>query len=224
MDVLVFCGQGSLAANTSEKCTLALDDAESTSGTILLNACFHAFRVEISKFTLDEKRLIGITESHFHSPRSLLASPIFNNSVISGSSLFLSQTLRYLSVVESSPDFAESNAPFSGFLVNSSIGVAGFSSGILPAIVVGSSSNVTEFISRSVEVYRLVLWIGFRCQIYRATVLDTIGTDRYRDSPWSLVFLGLNKESAEQALTKFHADNVSLPILSSVSTIQPQFY
>ncbi len=206
LNVPVFAGQGTTAADSSATRKQASTDASSSAGSLLLTACFEAFHAELSCLSQHEILTSGIDVSDFKSKMTLLDIPAeryLHNPIITGTTLFLLQSLRYLAYVESSGADGESLTPFSDILrgnLENSLGVLGFSSGILPAVVTGTSFNTISYISRSVEAYRLALWIGIRTQRYK------VQTDLYDPAaPWSLVFLGLSKESAEDAIANFKA-------------------
>ncbi|KAF7371094.1 Non-reducing polyketide synthase terA [Mycena sanguinolenta] len=147
--------------------------------------------------------MAGIDLGDFKNKDSLLNAPGFryhHNPIISGTTLFLFQSLRYLNFVEASAVTESSLTPFSDVLGRSHC-ILGFSSGILPACVVSSSSDLISYISCSVQAFRIALWIGVRTQIYRATTLIR-GT--IPDSSWSLVVHGISKNKAEELLQGFH--------------------
>lgn len=207
LNIPIFAGQGTAAANTTATRKQALKDASSSAGSLLLAACFEAFHSELSSLSQQEILKSGIDIADFKNKNTLLELPAeryINNPIVSGTTLFLLQSLRYLAYVESSGAAGESLTPFSDVLkgnLEHSLGVLGFSSGILPAVVAGTSFNVVSYISRSVEAYRLAVWIGIRTQQYRdQVILDDSA------APWSLVFLGLDKKSAEEAITAFNSD------------------
>ncbi|KAF4596739.1 Type I Iterative Polyketide synthase (PKS) [Pleurotus pulmonarius] len=210
LDVPVFAGQGTTAANSPQTRQQALKDAASPAGSLLLSSCFETFHNELSTLTTEELASVDITLSEFANKNALLEVPsdkYSNNSLITGPTLFLIQSLRYLAFVEASGLENDSLTPFSDVLkgnLEHGLGVFGFSSGILPAVVVGSALSTITYISRAVEAYRLALWIGVRTQIYRAKHAASDPS-----SPWSLVFLGISKEATEEAIINFAKDNVA---------------
>ncbi|KAF4571087.1 Type I Iterative Polyketide synthase (PKS) [Pleurotus pulmonarius] len=210
LDVPVFAGQGTTAANSPQTRQQALKDAASPAGSLLLSSCFETFHNELSTLTTEELASVDVTLSEFANKNALLEVPsdkYSNNSLITGPTLFLIQSLRYLAFVEASGLENDSLTPFSDVLkgnLEHGLGVFGFSSGILPAVVVGSALSTITYISRAVEAYRLALWIGVRTQIYRAKHAANDPS-----SPWSLVFLGISKEATEEAIINFSKDNVA---------------
>ncbi|TFK52663.1 polyketide synthase [Heliocybe sulcata] len=217
-DVPVFAGQGTAAASSLQTREQALRDAESASGTLLLTSCYQAFLTELATLSPEELELVDVDPADFETAQSLLAaSPerYQRNPVISSTTLFLIQSLRYLAHVESQASAEKSAAPFFDYLkknVEHGLGVLGFSSGILPACVVGTSKNTLAYVMHAVEAYKLAFWIGVRCQLYRAATLTVEGAPGKESMlPWSLVFMGMGRKSAEKAIAEFRTKHANLP-------------
>lgn len=212
LNIPVFAGQGAAAADYPAFRKQAQRDATSSAGSLLLTACFEAFHAELSCLAQDEILRTGIDLSDFKHRNAILDIPpdcYLSNPILTGTTLFLFQSLRYLAYIETSGGVEETLAPFSDVLKGNreyQLGVLGFSSGILPAVVVATSFNTISYISRSVEAYRLAFWIGVRVQQFREKIAL-----HNPDSPWSLVFSGLDKKSAEEAIIAF--DSVHIPCL-----------
>jgi hypothetical protein len=210
LHIPVFPGQGTIAAFSAQTRQQALYDASSPSGSTLLSAYHETFHAELSALSPSDLQNIDIDTTHFTKKESLLALPkesYTNNPIISGPSLLIIQTLRYLAFIEATASSANSLTPFSDLLkpnLEHRVGVLGFSSGILPACVVGTSFSTISYISRAVEAYRLSVWIGIRTQLYRRTTLDAAFIDTDSTLPWSLVFLGMSKITAEESITNFN--------------------
>ncbi|KAF9464084.1 beta-ketoacyl synthase, partial [Collybia nuda] len=209
----IFAGQGTTSANAPQTRQQALLDASSASGSTLLSACHEAFLTELSTLSATDLDMVDVNLTNFRKKESLLAVPdqksYFHNPVISGPTLFLMQSLRYLAFVEETSLSTDSLTPFSDILkrnVDNNIGVLGFSSGILSACVVSTSLSTLAYISRAVEAYRLAIWIGVRTQIYRRRALESSHLDTNTALPWSLVFLGMNKAYAETSIRSFNKD------------------
>ncbi|KAF7337824.1 Non-reducing polyketide synthase terA [Mycena venus] len=206
MDIPIFAGQGTA---TSASRAQALQDARSSSGETLLSACLETFHAELSSLPPHELSQTGIDlQADFKSRDSLLEPPVeyLHNPIMSGTTLFLFQSLRYLSFVESTGANESSMTPFSDVFKRCR-NVLGFSSGIVPACVAASSSDLSSYISYAVQAYRLAVWIGVRTQSYCTTVLENAAVssiDRTH-SPWSVVILGISKKEAEQLLQEFQA-------------------
>ncbi|KAK0463812.1 putative polyketide synthase [Desarmillaria tabescens] len=209
IDIPVFGGQGTAAANSPQARQQALLDASSPSGSVLLAACHAALHTELKTLSSTELSQVNIDLSDFQTKESILALPTeryLHNAVISGTTLFLLQTLRYLAYIDASVASNGSLTPFSDVLKSNSVhgvGILGFSSGILPAAVVATSFSSVSFLSTAVEAYRLAIWIGVRAQIFRRATLSGPFPEAIYSSPWSLVFLGLSKQDAEVAISDF---------------------
>jgi hypothetical protein len=219
LNIPVFAGQGTAAANSTATRKQALKDASSSTGSLLLAACFEAFHSELSSLSEEEVLKTGIDISDFKNKNTLLELPAeryLTNPIITSTTLFLLQSLRYLAYVESSGATQESLTPFSDVLkgnLEHSLGILGFSSGLLPAVVVGTSFNAVSYITRSVEAFRLAICLGLRTKQYRdQAILDD------SPAPWSLVFLGLDKKSAEEAIAAFNTVRIFLSFHSSTIT------
>ncbi|KZT25437.1 polyketide synthase [Neolentinus lepideus HHB14362 ss-1] len=217
-DVPVFAGQGTAAASSPQTREQALRDAESASGTLLLTSCYQAFLTELATLSPTELEQVDVDPADFETAQSLLAaSPdrYQRNPVISSTTLFLIQSLRYLAHVESQSSDKKTTTPFFDYLKNNveqGLGVLGFSSGILPACIVGTSKNTLAYVANAVEAYRLAFWIGVRCQLYRAATLEATGAPGKESLlPWSLVFMGMGRKSAQDAITEFKYKYADLP-------------
>jgi hypothetical protein len=212
LKIPVFAGQGTTAADSLAFRRQAQRDATSSAGSPLLTACFEAFHGELSCLTQDEILRTGIDASDFKHKNALLDMPpdcYLRNPILTGTTLFLFQSLRYLSYVEAFGAVEGSLTPFSDVLKGNreyQVGILGFSSGILPAVVVGTSFDTISYISRSVEAYRLAFWIGMRVQQFKEQIVL-----HHPDSPWSLVLLGLDKKSAEEAILAFNSVHIPCP-------------
>ncbi|KIK52832.1 polyketide synthase [Collybiopsis luxurians FD-317 M1] len=202
LHVPIFSGQGSSLSTLSAYTDCINPD--SRHGSTLLTMCHEAFIEELSTLSALELSQVDVDPQDFRSPETLLSMWLlrfFHNPVMSSSTLVLVQLLRYLSFVERFGLESGSLTPFSDLLSNHSasrVGVLGFSSGILPACVVAASYSTASYLSFAVEVYRLALWIGIRCQLYRRST-----SDAETALPWSLVLLGTSQEAAQEAIENF---------------------
>ncbi|KAJ6585673.1 polyketide synthase [Mycena capillaripes] len=207
-DIPIFAGQGTSGMSAAR--TQALQDVRSPSGTTLLSACHEIFHAELALLSPYQLSFVGIQLADFKRRESLLEEPgarYHHNPIISATMLFLLQSLRFLSFIESSGVAECSLTPFSDFLSRSH-GILGFSSGMLPACVVASSSDLVTYISHSVQAYRLAIWIGVRTQMYCATTLDDAHLVA-NESPWSVVILGVSKNEAKDLLQGFQTASSS---------------
>ena len=206
----VFAGQGTTAVYSPQTRRQALRDASTPSGSTLLSACHEAFQAELSVLPAPDLHNIDIDATDFLQKESLLELPkkrYVNNPVVSGPSLFIIQTLRYLAFIEATGSSTNSLTPFSDLLKpnrDHQLGILGFSSGILPACVVGTSFSTISYISSAVEACRLAIWIGIRTRLYCREVLDAAFMDADTILPWSLVFLGMSKTTAEASIRDFN--------------------
>jgi hypothetical protein len=201
LDVPVFAGQGTEAADSLRTHEQALHDATSPSGALLLASCFDGFHRELSGLSLPEIELSRIDRAAFSSPKDIIPSlpQHSDNPIISSTKLFMFQSLRYLGHVESSTNSPSRFTDAMKANASCNLGVLGFSSGILVASVVAASQNTLMYISISVEAFRLAFWIGMRTQEYRMNVLG-VGEESL---PWSMVLLGTNRKDADAAIEAF---------------------
>jgi len=211
----VFAGQGPSASSTLHAHEQVLSDASTPSGSVFLSACHESFISELSTLSLSELEEADIDLADFSKPPTLLTIPSAryrHNPVISGSTLFLFQILRYLNFIDHLTQTTGTLTPFSDILqrnIEHGTGILGSSFGILPAVIVGTSLNTTTFISGAVEAYRLAVWIGIRTQAYRRKALSVASPDHDPSLPWSLVCMGLTKEVIDDAIQSFNKVYVS---------------
>ncbi|TFK62374.1 polyketide synthase [Pluteus cervinus] len=220
LNIPVFAGHGTSATQSADTFQQALQDASTTSGSMLLSACLEAFHKELQSLSPSEITHLNIDLSHFRERDSLLRVPTsptlsstyLHNPIISASSLFLIQTLRYLAFVETEGAKTRSSSAFSDVLqshFSHGMGILGFSSGILPACVVSTSLSAIAFVSHAVEVYRFAIWLGIRTHQYRLRELAKSSLPSDSPSPWSLVFSGMSEDEATRAITSFAKENPS---------------
>lgn len=205
----VFSGQGSLSIFSPKARAVAAKDSSSPTGSIFLDAVHHAFSEELSSLTAEERSKSGVNLSDFPTPKSLLEprEKYQTNAIVQGTTLCLFQLLRYLSYVENTTDLIFENLP-SKFLE-----VSGFCSGSLPAAVVASSRTIVNFLSNSVETFKLALWIGYRCELFR--IAESVPEEKELLS-WGLVIFGWTREVALDRIEAFNAKRVSLRIPSGL--------
>ena len=136
INVVLFGGQGTSSANSTDIRERGLDDACTPAGSILLSACYHVFHEELSSLPLTISAKAGLDGLDFPTAHSLLRLPLdsryLSNSILSGTTLFLLQALRYLAFIDSShPSSSEPSSPFTALLEENAthgIGILGFSS------------------------------------------------------------------------------------------------
>lgn len=199
-----FGGQGT---SHHESCISRMDlTSLSPFGITLLSACHTVFLSELASLEAEQRAIVGICASQFAEKESLLQPPsdhLFDNPAFSGPHLLLTQVLLYLSFAEKHAAASGPN-PFLDILGSNAhrgVGILGFSSGIISACVVASSSTILHFINHAVEAYRLTFWIGVRSQIYRASLVD-IGD--VAPHPWAIVLLGISRENLLRSIEHFN--------------------
>ncbi|KAF8810981.1 polyketide beta-ketoacyl-synthase [Phlegmacium glaucopus] len=206
--LLVFGGQGSLPFQTPQTDKQTLRLAESSSGRILLAACYSALHAELNMLSDDELEELDLYPSDFLDKQNLIIPPdvrYITHPAICGPTLLLIQILRYLLFidVETAPS---STRPFVDIFqsnIQHGVGVLGFSSGILSACVVGTSCSTLVLINRAVEAYRLALWIGIRAQMFRVGALKLAPPD-IGSTSWGLVLFGISKCDTQNAISLFN--------------------
>ncbi|KAI1632524.1 putative polyketide synthase [Biscogniauxia mediterranea] len=184
--ITVFAGLGSdllFSANTAHT---ALDDSSVPESQIILRECHDIFRREIQQ-AIDARLLTArdIDLDDFVQPEILLRPPVgyYHNTIIQHTTIYLVQTLRYISQHLRTSDIK---------------GVAGFCVGLLPAVVVSTSHNITSLIQRAEELFHVALWIGINSEIYRRT---QISTSKCSPSiPWSIVVNDISTETVTELI------------------------
>ncbi|KDQ12500.1 hypothetical protein BOTBODRAFT_34463 [Botryobasidium botryosum FD-172 SS1] len=189
-DFFVFDGQGTPASSAAQTTQIALNDAASPLGNVLLTACHEALLKELSSLTEEELGQAGVSATDFQKPTDLIehTPERRENPVIANIALCIIQFLRYLSNRDSAPQ--------------THLGVVGFSSGMLPAAAVASSSSISTFLFNAIETFRLAFWIGIRSQLWRLAALADSPKETI-SSPWSLVIFGVGRESVQAAIDSF---------------------
>ncbi|KAJ7613999.1 polyketide beta-ketoacyl-synthase [Roridomyces roridus] len=207
MQVPFFGGHGAGTTGTPEAFVQAVQDVScSSAAATLLAACHQAFRTETSTLSARELSLCGISLEDFKTPESLLDLPTrYHHNTILSWGLLIAQAVRYLRFVEKKAEDASSVSPFAEVLGQTGgAGILGFSAGIVMASVVASSESLGCFLANAVQAYRLVLWMGVRCQIYRA---NTTRRDELlpfaEDEPWGVVVIGMTRSEIEERIRAF---------------------
>ncbi|KAG1727831.1 polyketide synthase [Suillus lakei] len=203
--VPLFPGQGSSSGALALALQQALRDIRSPSGHLLLASCHEAFHAEVLKLSGDELNETRISLVDFQEATSLLSSSSLyqNNPIISSISLFLIQALRYLAHFSGSPTEPNGRSTFA----DHSLGVTGFSSGIITACVVGASNSVLTFMSNAVEAFRLAFWIGVRSVQHRTKELQSASGFPDTGLPWSVVCIGLSRADVLGFISDFESKN-----------------
>ncbi|PPQ69908.1 hypothetical protein CVT24_003242 [Panaeolus cyanescens] len=201
----VLGGQGTLIFDEKIHQQL-LNLSASPSCSVLLASCFASFHSEINALSPQDLNKVDICVSEFKEPSSLFILPserYFHNPLVTGPALLLIQVIRLLSYIEDTQDFSFPILHIFQQNVVHATGILAFSSGILSACVLSASRSLLSFISNAVEAYRLALWIGIRCQIFRFESLG-VQYQEYQDQSWGLVLLGTTKSEVDQLVKDFN--------------------
>lgn len=194
--VPIFSGLGTTAAVTEAWLEQSLSYSDSPSGSLLLQSCYHAFLKELASLSSNDLCLLRISLDDFPTPTSLLAHKRnTGHIVLSHSSLFLSQALRWLSLNDSSQQGAFVQ-PF-----DVTVGCLAFSLGILIAPVIASSTTLLDYLSSAVEAYKVTLWIGIRLHFYHHSNPPCV---TLHGSSWTIVCTGISPPAAQQLITEFY--------------------
>ncbi|KAH6950062.1 beta-ketoacyl synthase [Fusarium avenaceum] len=198
--LILFGGQGSQSIFSPNASKTAVQDAQSVStATILLSRCHAAFLEEIATLDGESQRLLAIDLLEFVSPVCLLKPAVHyhRHPVLQATTIYLCQILRYLAVTLQDGVYEHCFEALES--------TAGFSSGMIPAMVVARSSNVDEFLSSGVEGFRLAFWISCRSLFWTHGVdsehKDNVGPE----ATLSLVTRGLTIPEVEEKLREFHS-------------------
>ncbi|KAF5317486.1 hypothetical protein D9619_013156 [Psilocybe cf. subviscida] len=205
----VFGGQGLATSDPTSNCSTGLSTTPS-SGTLLLESCHAALLEEIACLDAEDQNYLHICTQDFNDRNSVLLGSFktsqCDNPILSGTILLLDQALRFLAYIDSVSNTRTSSKPILDALKcspNNSMGIIGFSSGILTACVVASSPSVPSFIVNCVEAYRLALWIGIRSKLLHPSSFSSHSSGTIFRS-WSLVLIGMNKSDALCAIEVYH--------------------
>ncbi|KAG2123824.1 polyketide synthase [Suillus clintonianus] len=215
--VPLFPGQGSSSAALSLALNQALRDSRSPSAQLLLASCHEAFHLELSKLSENELNQSCISLLDFQEATSLLSpSSVYqNNPIISSTSLFLVQALRYLAHCSAEPN---SRGPFP----DHRLGVLGYSSGIVTACVVGASNSVLTFVSNAVEAFRLAFWIGLRSIQHKTKELQSALVFPDTTLPWTVVCIGLNRSDVLGFISDFETKHDCIASLHLTAILDTQ--
>jgi malonyl CoA-acyl carrier protein transacylase len=205
LNIPIFSGQGSTSINSRCVEDQAMISSASSPGTLLLSSCFGAFHSELSSLTEADLKMTGVKLVDFDRPSALLLVPpekYLRNSVVSGTRLLLIQALIYLEWATRAVGQDAISALLERNRQNS-IGIVGFSSGIISACVVGTSATLLDFLSNTVSAFRVALWIVVRTQFYRGHALLTSGFHINDDRLWSIILFGIGHHATEEAISQF---------------------
>ncbi|MCJ1432685.1 hypothetical protein MMC27_002042 [Xylographa pallens] len=197
--VFLFGGQGSPALFSQQAASSAIEDARSSStAAILLSRCHSAFLEEVQSLGSRKKQVFPDQIDALQSvDKFLVPEPGYrDNGIIQGTTICLYQLLSYIASLERRQASITSTH-------HEILETTGFCSGLLPAIVVASSRTAKEFVEIGVEAFRLAFWIGYRSTLYCQSILG----GRYKELPWLLVVMGLDRDQVSDKLQKFQAES-----------------
>ena len=193
--VPIFSGLGTSAAISEAWLQQSLSDSDSSPGSLLLHSCYHAFVRELSSLLPTDLRLLAISLDEFPTPASLLTHKrSADHIVLSHSFLFLSQALRWLSLIDSSKQDAFVQP------LDATVGCLSFSLGVLMAPVIASSTTLLGYLSSAVEAYKVALWIGIRVHLHHHSNPSCVMP---RDSSWSIACAGISPFAAQRLIADF---------------------
>ncbi|KAL2869077.1 uncharacterized protein BJX67DRAFT_379556 [Aspergillus lucknowensis] len=191
--VAFFGGQGSRAVFSRETSAAAIRHIRaSRTAAGLLESCYNAFVQEISAAKEGKQKkdpvLLELTE--LTSPESLVSPPTTHqtNPIIQGIALLVHQILSYLNHVENNTVTQEPQLSWQAMTRWDE--VVGFCSGIIPSLVIATSTSVEEFITASEHATRLAFWIGYRVAVF----CEERAGPQWRARPWSIAVSKLQEE------------------------------
>ncbi|KKY24989.1 putative polyketide synthase [Phaeomoniella chlamydospora] len=193
--IAFFGGQGNKSLFSQKLSSQVQRAADSSSAVaLLLSTCHSAFLSEVIDLTSCGPIPRWAAIDGIKSPLDLLVihERFKNNPIVEGVVLCLHQLITFLTRYP-----ALGQHPVGG--------VAGFCSGILPAIVVASSTNLSEYINWSKDAIRLAFWMGYRAGELSAKIEG----EEWQEQPWSLAILGLSREKVEDLLTAFNGNEAT---------------
>ncbi|KAM0234041.1 hypothetical protein ACHAP5_010219 [Fusarium lateritium] len=198
--LVLFGGQGSQSIFSPSAAKTAVQDARSfTAGSILLSRCHAAFLQETGTLDGESQELLAINLPDFVSSVHLIepAAQYHTHPVLQATTIYLCQMLRYLAVTLQDASYKHSFETLES--------TAGFSSGMIPALVVARSSNLDDFLSSGVEGFRLAFWIAVRSFFWTKSIKAEHNDHASPEATLSLVTRGLTKAEVEEKLWRFHS-------------------
>jgi malonyl CoA-acyl carrier protein transacylase len=191
--VLLFAGQGSRTTFSVASSKTALQKSLCHHvASLVLERCHEIFLHDLSTLTCDERVILTEEEAKSLKTPEDLVSPstsLAENPVVQAVTFYLHQILEYIVYAASDKDRKKPRTLSE---------VAGFCSGILPALVIAADAAIESpaFLDYTVGAFRLAFWIAIRSSLFS----KAIGGTKWRDLPWSLVVAGLTREELETSL------------------------
>lgn len=193
--IFLFGGQGSITAFSSGAASASINAVKSSAeAAILLSKCHVAFLQDLCSIKNEVYQVYPIDKSLFHNCHTLLSPPerYRKNGIIQATTLLIHQLLHYIAYVGASGDKFDT--------VSDSIEeTTGFSSGMIPALVVASSQNIQQFIQHGVEAFRLAFWVGHYSMLRSRDESDT----GFEDQSWLLKLSGIKRSRLQQQLDSY---------------------
>lgn len=202
--IFVLDGLGTSAAFTSQTVQVALRDAQSPLGHVVLLSCHAALLQEFSSLSADEMKDTGVDIQCLKDPLAVLDVPpsLRTNTLVAIVNLYLTQILRFLAHTEA----GHLDARTCGY--DNQYEVLGFSTGLLAAAVITTSTDIPTLIFRAVEALRLGFWLGFHSQRFTSAAIKDLSASS-DSSPWSLLTFGSSREEMREAIDRYNAEHVS---------------
>ena len=194
--IVFFGGHGSSTIFSSVASERAQYDAQnSVMGSLFLSRCHAAFLEECLDLEASLRRKLNLDVADFQKVADFLVPPesLHNNPIIQAATICLYQLLRYFAEIEN-PD---SRPEPSGKQILEAVGVC---SGLLPAIVVATSSTTHELLEHGVAAFRLAFRIARGSATYG---LNYEKPTEKRDS-WTLIVVGSSQGQVCERLESFY--------------------
>ena len=201
--LVLFGGQGSHCIFSPSTGSTAEEDARSTSaGSILLSRCHAAFLQEIASLDAHSQHLLAIDPAMFSSSRDLLKpdAQYHTHAVLQATTICLCQLLHYLAETQRGDESFKNS-------FDRLRETAGFSSGLIPAMVVARSHDLDAFMNSGVEGFRLAFWIACRSHFWglKINASNPVSDAVDSEATSSLVIRGLSPGQVEERLSQHFA-------------------
>ena len=224
-------GQGSTASSLRSLLPLNLDDS-SDAAALFVNACKSKFAECVNRLEdVAIERLVsraGVKKEWLakcilpyvgdEGKESEMENIIMRNPMFAVPNVYILQILRYLALYPSLSTLNKAG--------DATLDIVGFSSGILPALAISSSSaegGVLEFVHIASEIFEVAFWVGYRAQMGRMRMMDDANLaldDPIRDvassiaGTWSVVLFGIEQGEVEKKVQEFNGEKVTFYSLS----------
>ncbi|KAI9661312.1 MAG: Type I Iterative PKS [Bathelium mastoideum] len=194
-DFVLFAGQGSKSIFSERVASRLLEFLHQDSlACRFIQACCDSIVTDLSAAAaiapqcFDETLVenLGAPEMLVKPPPSLHDSPL-----VQATTLYVHQILEYIIYVKNADHEQPSSQP-------NIVETAGFCSGMLPALLVASSPDLSsdKFMAHAVGGFRLAFWITFRSAVFSQNIAGGSKTSH----PWSLVLFGHSRKQVDDLL------------------------